>query len=410
MTRYYIRLVLWMVVVLIASITAVVIVFSGLQEKYYRPDLAGQLVDLEKELGRVLGGKNATEARMILDRIRDELVFDAEVVEEREQADAPFIVTIKDADYVIALASNKERVRRFKEQKGGYFLVWLFVVGLLVAGAGVFMVLPLVRKLRAQEKAIMRIAEGDLDARAPTGKRDALGQLGGCINKMADQIKNLVSSQRDLIHAVSHEMRTPTARIGFGLELLSEAASEDERAQRIEAIRKDLDEMDDLLGELLVFLKYGDSKEDVTREDLSVWEIAVAAKDRAAGIREDVEIQIEIGKDETISVEPKTFQRVLENLTRNAIRHAASVVLIRSQVGNGGVVAIDVEDDGTGIPEDQRASVFEPFVRLDPSRDRKVGGAGLGLAIAWRAMQRQGGGIEVGESSNLGGARFTILL
>ena len=250
--------------------------------------------------------------------------------------------------------------------------------------------------------------EGDLDARAPESG-DALGKLGRRINQMTRRIKELLAGQRQLIHAVSHEMRTPTARIGFGLEMLADAENEQERHKRIAAMQDDLGEMDHLLEELLSYLRFDQGEEELSVEPLDVHELLRSLTAKVQPFAPEVILETHsIPPGAEVVANAHHFPRALENLMRNAVRHAKTTVMIRfARVA--AATSLHIDDDGPGIPVTDRERIFEPFVRLDSSRERKTGGSGLGLAIAHRICTRHHGSLTAGESP-AGGARFTITL
>lgn len=302
---------------------------------------------------------------------------------------------------VILEASKKSG----NDEGGGAIFLVLFVLWL----TAFFLVRPLFKKLRQQEETIARIADGDLNARVPEQSKDAIGRLGSRINLMADRIQGLLENQRELVQAVSHEMRTPTARIGFSLEMLADAKSDEERTRRIASMEEDLNEMDSLLDELLDYLRFD---EEAQRMDLSVNQLPILLehlKAKVTEFRKDVVIELrgEPGAA-TVVASNKLLPRVIENLMMNAVRHASSKVEVFCHPSDTGL-AIEVHDDGPGVPTEDRERIFEPFIRLDTSRQRGSGGTGLGLAIARRAVERHKGSLSVGESP-LGGAVFTIAL
>lgn len=419
MTRYYIRLVIWLGIVLVISVAVVLGVLAKMQETYLRPGFASELRALEHELGERLAGRDLEEARRELDGLRDRLLMEASIVEEQEpqiagdggSEEAVFRLRPEGTRFLIALRPDSAAMARFQERQGRHFLFAMVVVAAIVALAAVFMVTPLVKRLRAQERTILQIAAGDLDARAPVRSGDALGKLGDRINLMAGRIRDLVQRQRDLIQAVSHEMRTPTARIGFGLEMLAEARDDDERRRRIASLRDDLGELDDLLDELLTYLRFDESARRLDREPLDLAELvrSVAARTTGGGAGE-VEVTLETAGPVRIDGHARSLRRVVDNLVRNARRHAAARVRVVAALRAGGGGVLRVEDDGPGVAAADRERVFEPFVRLDASRTRGSGGTGLGLAIVRRIVERHGGTIAVDGSETLGGARFTVEL
>lgn len=279
----------------------------------------------------------------------------------------------------------------------------LGVVGLMAF----LLAAPLVRRLRGLERAAARISEGDLQARAAATSKDAIGSLARRFNAMADKVQGLLERQQELIQAVSHELRTPTARIRFGLEMLASDQTEQERQRRIEAIDEDLVELDQLVEELLLYIRSGEGALELDREEVEPEAEIAALVERLQELRSGVDVQIlEEGDCRAVSADRRFFRRALSNLLSNALKHARSQVVVRIEGASADeMVQIGVRDDGPGVPEEQRQRIFEPFARLDASRSRESGGAGLGLAIVDRIVRSHGGEITVGDAEE-GGAVF----
>ena len=247
---------------------------------------------------------------------------------------------------------------------------------------------------------------GRLSARARMPRSASIYPLAERIDHMADRIEELLVTQKNLLHSVSHELRTPIARLEFALELLDAKAGDPALRRRIAAMEGDVRELNDLVNELLGMARL-DSEQALRRETVDVaglLEGAAAALPPGAQAL-DVAAGQELG---TVEADPRLLGRALSNLLRNAQKYAAASIRL-SAAREGGRLLIAVEDDGPGIPEEERDRIFEPFYRLDRSRDRATGGFGLGLSIARKAVLLHGGSLTV-EDSALGGARFVIAL
>jgi two-component system OmpR family sensor kinase len=224
---------------------------------------------------------------------------------------------------------------------------------------------------------------------------------------MADRIAVLLESQKNLLHSVSHELRTPIARLEFGMELLASKTDDPALQKRIAAMEGDLTELNELVNELLGMARLEN------QQSLHATPFALAPM-----LRDVVEslppcahalscvIDDALG---SIDADRRLLARALSNLLRNAEKYAAGrITLSAHQLVMKGV-EIAVEDDGPGIPAAERERIFEPFYRLDRSRDRATGGFGLGLSIAQKAVALHGGSLGI-EDAALGGARFVITL
>lgn len=247
---------------------------------------------------------------------------------------------------------------------------------------------------------------GRLSARARMPRSASIYPLAERIDHMADRIEALLVTQKNLLHSVSHELRTPIARLEFALELLDAKAGDPALRRRIAAMEGDVRELNDLVNELLGMARL-DSEQALRRETVDVAGLLEGA---AAALPPGAQaLAVAAGQElGTVEADPRLLGRALSNLLRNAQKYAAASIRL-SAAREGGRLLIAVEDDGPGIPEEERDRIFEPFYRLDRSRDRATGGFGLGLSIARKAVLLHGGSLTV-EDSDLGGARFVIAL
>lgn len=286
------------------------------------------------------------------------------------------------------------------------------IIALALVGFGVYMLVkPLENRLSALEKAVLRIRGGDLNARAPVEGADAIGQLAGTLNGMTEHIQRLLTAQKELTRAVSHELRTPVARIRFGIEMMIDAMNDEQRLKTAEAIDNDIEQLDKLIDEILTYskLEEGTPVLDFVMIDIDQLLLRVEQESQALAGKKSVLYRAPHLPEERrlAEGEERYIHRVVQNFVGNALRYARSQVVISFTVV-GDVFRIDVEDDGPGIPDADRARVFQPFTRLDDSRTRASGGYGLGLSIVARIAYWHGGRARVGES-DMGGAKFSFL-
>jgi len=259
-------------------------------------------------------------------------------------------------------------------------------------------------------QALMRVADkfgaGQLKVRAQMKPGDSIYPLAERINHMAGRIETLLESQRGLLHSVSHEIRTPIARLEFAFELLHDTAGDTVLQKRIGSMQDDLTELKSLVNELLGMARL-DSDQPLRYETFDLTQALRTCANALppAAVSLDVSVPDAMG---TYYGDCRLLMRATGNLLRNAQKYANGKVAL-SAVRKLGGVAIMVDDDGPGIPEEERDKVLEPFYRLDRSRDRNTGGFGLGLSIASKAITLHGGALTI-DTSPLGGARFTITL
>jgi two-component system OmpR family sensor kinase len=249
------------------------------------------------------------------------------------------------------------------------------------------------------------VGAGQLAARANLKPGASIYPLAERINHMAGRIEGLLEAQRNLLHSVSHELRTPIARLEFALELLRARAADPALETRIAAMEGDVAELNGLVNELLSMSKL-DGGEALRLETFA---LAPALHACIAALPPNdcalhAELAPQLGE---VAADPRLLARAVGNLLRNAQKYCERQVALSARRGDG--IEIMVDDDGPGIPEAERGRIFEPFYRLDRSRDRATGGFGLGLSIAHKAVALHGGTIRV-EASPLGGARFVITL
>ncbi|MEO7065497.1 MAG: ATP-binding protein [Rhodanobacter sp.] len=267
------------------------------------------------------------------------------------------------------------------------------------------------RDLEQLSRAADRFGNGDLAARSALSAHSSVAPLAHRFDGMAARIETLATTQNDMINAVSHELRTPITRFGFGLALLRATDSEAERQRYAAALAADVTELEELVSELLSYgalAQVGRAPERyLTDLDELIGGVlgSVALEMEVLGVECVVDIQA--GAERAI-LDPRLSARVLINLVKNAMRYCHGHMAIQVQLQHDRI-AILVDDDGIGIPLAERKTIFEPFHRLDRSRDRKTGGSGLGLAIAKRAAVAQGGKLHA-LASPIGGARFEFLL
>lgn len=284
------------------------------------------------------------------------------------------------------------------------------VVAIVTMGlASYALVKPLLTRLKGLEETAVKIRRDDLSARVTVDSHDALGRLASTFNDMAEHIQRLISSQREMTNAVSHELRTPVARIRFGLEMVQDADDPELRARQIKDIDGDIQELETLIDEILTYAALEEGTPSLNLQMVDINSILTQVKKEALLISQDIEIdhknhQADI---QLVECEERYIHRVVQNLVGNALRYAKGRVRI-STACEGGMCRVDVEDDGVGIPPDKWEKVFVPFARLDDSRTRASGGYGLGLSIVQRIAYWHGGVASV-NSSNLGGAKFTLI-
>lgn len=285
------------------------------------------------------------------------------------------------------------------------------LIGAALLACLLFWLRPHWRDLERLKTTAVQLGRGNLTERTHIPASSNIGSLASVFDTMADDIESLLNQQRDLLNAVSHELRTPLTRLDFGLALaLSEDLPQASR-ERLQSLVAHIRELDELVLELLSYSRLQNPAQLPERVDVVIDEFIDSVLGSVDDELENPEIVIDVALDcaeERVSLDPRLTARALQNLLRNATRYFDKRIQVGVKVCANGC-EIWVDDDGIGIPVDQRERIFEPFYRLDRSRDRATGGFGLGLAISRRALEAQGGTLTA-LASPLGGARFRVWL
>ncbi|MDS7929369.1 sensor histidine kinase BfmS [Acinetobacter sp. V102_4] len=287
----------------------------------------------------------------------------------------------------------------------GITLFSLFLLSLGVYG----LILPLERKIRQVRYALNRMKSGDLSLRVPIEGSDEMANLASSYNNMSDHIQRLIEAQRELMRAVSHELRTPVARIRFGTEMLAEEDDYNHRMHQVDMIDKDIEALNTLIDEIMTYAKLEQGTPSLDFAEIALFDVLdqVAVETEALKTQKEIEL-VAPPVYLKVDAERRYLHRVVQNLVGNAVRYCDNKVRITGGIHSDGMAFVCVEDDGAGIPEQDRQRVFEAFARLDDSRTRASGGYGLGLSIVSRIAYWFGGEIKVDESPTLGGARFIM--
>ncbi|MCG8417436.1 MAG: ATP-binding protein [Proteobacteria bacterium] len=321
-----------------------------------------------------------------------------------EQYQVTVLRAVPSADRVLAMGP----VTTIPPLPPDYFLDnMVFDLIAVMVAVGV-LVWPLYRRIAALRGVARRIGQGERSARADVRGRDALGELATAFNDMAARTEALISTQQELMRAVSHEFRTPIARIRFALEMLGHEENPAERSEQLDLVNDDLSELDDLVEEMLTYARLESDDPDLLRlERLDLGELLSTLAERPPLARKRGKpVELTCNEPIVVSADRRYLVRAVQNLVGNGQRYGAGRVLV-GYWQRDDYFEIVVEDDGPGIAEADREQIFEPFARLEGSRNRDAGGTGLGLAIAARISAWHGGTITV-EDSALGGARFCL--
>jgi len=307
-------------------------------------------------------------------------------------------------DFSLRMDPNSALVQ-YNEMISNMLIIGFLVIIALVTGLSGYL---LQRRLKRLQQATLAFADGDFSARAPEKRSLRVGSMNAAFNQMAEQIESLIASHKRLTNAVAHELRTPIFRLRCQLELLDHDLSIQEHQQYCEGMEEDLMELDELVDELLSYarMQRNDIQLELHSALLDQWLLEQYSRlDRSC---HKALTLTPSRRPMPANIDGRLLLRALSNLIRNADNHAASRIAIRLEELPP-CYCLHVDDDGPGIPEADRARVFEPFERLDSARTRATGGHGLGLSIVREIMLQHGGHVEISDSP-LGGARVTLCL
>jgi two-component system sensor histidine kinase RstB len=401
---------------------------KGITDDYTSRFMRGTIVLIEDELFR----KPRTQWPKTIKSLDEKFAYKLEIIDrwtlnlpskQAEKLDAGELAIdaegdilyhrLKQTSQILAVGplspdNNPEYQRGMPLELRVRLLTWS-LIGLCLAVAVWFWVRPVWRDLEAMRQTARALGEGQFDARAPAARSRAFELLAETLNGMAERIQRLIATQKELSSAISHELRTPIARMRFALEMLSETDDRAERERLWRMMEADLDELDSLIDSSLTYARFEREQPDLhlTPVELASWLAEEIESIRILGRHLEITLNdTALPENLHVELDRKSMPYAIKNLLRNAIKYAKNRVVISTEI-SGDQILVHVDDDGIGIPQEERERVFSAFTRLDRSRDRATGGYGLGLAIA-RLVLEQHGGSASAAASPLGGARFTL--
>jgi signal transduction histidine kinase len=288
-------------------------------------------------------------------------------------------------------------------------LIGMLALIALAVGVGTYPVVRrLTRRIERLQTSVQRLGSGDLSARVAVQGCDEVAHLACSFNEAAARIEQLVNAHRLLLANASHELRSPLARVRMAVEMLQSAAQDSPQAARLRReLRRDIEELDALIDEILVAsrLEATDPRAGFADVDLA----ALCAEECARGdICFEAEAQIALADPFALHGDPRLLRRALRNLVDNAQRHGGAtpieVALLREPAG----LVLTVCDRGPGVPPAERERIFEPFYR-PAGAPEPAGGVGLGLALV-RKIARQHDGQVICRPREGGGSCFELRL
>jgi two-component system, OmpR family, sensor kinase len=293
----------------------------------------------------------------------------------------------------------------------------LFIAGVLTLLLSAAVCYLLARYLSAPIQALRsathRIAAGDLDVRVAgvVGKRrDELAHLAIDFDAMSVRLRALLESHQTLLRDVSHELRSPLARMQIALGLARRPAAN--LQQELDRIEKEAQRLDDLIGEILSLCRLDDPARKMQLEDVNLQELLEQLSDNARVEAEPrkIEVSLNCASDVQLRGDRELLYRALENVLRNAVRFSPERGQVSvSATATQDTIQISISDQGPGVPAESLQRIFEPFYRVAEARDRDSGGNGVGLAIAARVVKLHSGTVSANNLPD-GGLQVVIRL
>jgi two-component system sensor histidine kinase CpxA len=288
----------------------------------------------------------------------------------------------------------------------GFALVTSVAVALMLTR---FIVLP----IRRLQLAGQQVAAGDLSVRVAhtVGNRtDDIARLAHDFDVMTERVDQLLQSQQRLMRDVSHELRSPLARLQALLSIARQQAG-DTGAPQIDRMETEIERLDELIGEILTYSRL-EAQDHITRHTTDVVDLVqnVVHDAELEGQEADKQILLDAPASLLLELDSGLIQRAVENVIRNALRYTGEGTIITVRIlSESDGVRITVDDQGPGVPPNAIGQIFEPFYRVSDSRSTRSGSGGIGLAIAERSIRLHGGSITA-RNRDGGGLRIEIVL
>ncbi len=386
----------------VASVQAFLGDFHTPEERAWLAVSAKQTMDLDVSL---LDGDTLTTDRRLIDDPDDP----ADVLEDElwQALRCPFTIdTLRyRTDRLVAIQVQMQegvlqilvpRSRIFGSNSTYVFVIWMVGSSMLLFGVATAYLRGQVRAVRRLAQAADSFGKGREVPDFPAEGAFEVRQAARAFNIMRERIHRQITQRTDMLAGVSHDLRTPLTRMKLQLAMMTNAAPDD-----IAALREDLSEMERMLEAYLAFAR-GEGTEEAAPTDVAELMESVVGRFR----REGANISLHAGDLlPRAAMKPIAFERCLGNLIGNAVRYGKTVVVSASR--GGGLLNVHVDDDGPGIAPKKREEAFRAFHRLEPSRNPKTGGIGLGLTIARDIVRGMGGEIIL-DQSPAGGLRASL--
>ncbi|MFT5755694.1 MAG: two-component system OmpR family sensor kinase [Alteromonadaceae bacterium] len=280
---------------------------------------------------------------------------------------------------------------------------------LIVISVLAFIVFYYVNSHKKQVNKLVKVHQqyglGKFEARADVLVPKPYALLAQNFNQMTDQIELLQQEHKNLINGVSHDLKTPIARIRFALDLTHHCHTVADYQARLQDMDLDLDELDTLVNEWLFYAELNGKPMPIIKESVNFAELIELTARKIKTVYPDIQLRLNL-QEGYIKAEPRLINRAIENLIVNSFKFSKSQVLISVEFTNEHIT-FRIEDDGIGVDDQQKTQITQPFVKLDDSRNSA--GFGLGLAIVKSILDKHSAELQI-QASPLGGACFSLIL
>lgn len=346
----------------------------------------GAMPGIERSLAAQLGRAAGTDVLVRIDTGQREGRWARLVALRRAEANLLVAIRLTDGGWALMRTGSNVQMRLFGLPPG----FWLAAAGFLVGVAAIIAVARESRHLRAIGTSLAAFEASAQPQPIAVKGAPEIKSLIASVNRMQERIAELVKGRVVLLGGLSHDLKTYVTRLRLRAEMI------DEDALRTKTV-SDLDEMTRLIDDALSIARSSAAPARLEKIDIGAMLAGLSGP------------EVEVSAEPRLSVlgDALAVKRAFSNLVENAVRYGARARLAARR--DGALVLVTIDDDGKGIPEDQRAAVFEPFFRLEGSRNRETGGSGLGLAIVKQIIEAHDGTVGIADAPS-GGARMVVRL
>lgn len=339
-------------------------------------------------------GENSEAAKLAIDKALASDKVEFESVKSEENYAAKKFTTVKGETFALVLRMEFPRppipFGADWATRGIRILTLLLAAALFCYALARYLIKPIL----TLRKATKQFADGDLQTRSNIKRRDEIGQLSRDFDEMAERIENLIVSQKKLTRDVSHELRSPLARMNVALELVKQKSQPDTQ-NLLNRIETESFRLNQMISSILTLSKLETRTAEIEKSNLNLTQIfsnvVEDSKFEANGKGKNIEI---LQNDECRILGNETLlTSAIENVLRNAVRYTNGKVETSLARKNGSAI-ITIRDFGEGIPDTELHQIFRPFHRVSEARDRRSGGIGLGLAITEQAVHAHNGTVS----------------